>query len=520
MKNFRKKIALAAVGAALATSVVAQTPGDLLRFSQYNYSLGTARSAAMGGAFTSLGADLSSMSINPAGLGMYRSSEFGISPSLTTSATENIFGGNTQSASKTKFTLGNIGAVFNLYQGTGALTSFSLGVGYNKLVDFNTTSMATSGPSGSSILDFFAANATGYKQSQLGSPENDPYASFRGLPVSMWGTSLAYQTYLINPVSNSPDETNYMSGLYSGDKVNPRLRNQNIGSVGEYSIAAGFNINNVFYFGLTMGVQDLYFRNNSVYSEGIVSSEPGQNLRGMDYTRRLTMSGTGVNFKFGMTVRPIENLRIGLAVHTPTFTSMDEEYVEFMSSYFNNSSDDRSLNSAYSVSEYNINSAARLLAGASYTLPGVGLISADYERVWYNGMRIKDTGDWSFEDDMKNSVKDLYKAANNFRAGIEVTPLANLYLRAGYAYYDKCLSDNAIFDNQANINSYQNYSVGLGYRFASNIYLDLTYIYTDYKYSPYSIYYKELSRTEAIDSGLVNTDQNRNTITLSLGFRF
>ena len=53
-------------------------PTDLLELSQTQFNFGTARSMAMAGAFTSLGADLSSMSINPAGLGMYRHSDLSI----------------------------------------------------------------------------------------------------------------------------------------------------------------------------------------------------------------------------------------------------------------------------------------------------------------------------------------------------------------------------------------------------------------------------------------------------------
>lgn len=78
-----KSVMFGAAACLLSTSASAQAAGDLLALSQYNYSFSTARSAALGGAFTSLGADLSSMSINPAGLGMYMSSDFGISPSLT-----------------------------------------------------------------------------------------------------------------------------------------------------------------------------------------------------------------------------------------------------------------------------------------------------------------------------------------------------------------------------------------------------------------------------------------------------
>lgn len=105
------------------------------------------------------------------------------------------------------------------------------------------------------------------------------------------------------------------------------------------------------------------------------------------------------------------------------------------------------------------------MTGISYTLPKVGLISVDYERVWYNGMRLRNTGYWNVEEDTKNMIGDMYKAANNFRAGLELTPLQNFYLRAGYASYGDCSKTN-VYSTSANyptIKSYQNYSAGLGY---------------------------------------------------------
>ena len=54
----------------LVLSNDAMTTGDFFSLSQTQFNFGTARSMAMGGAFASLGGDLASMSINPAGLGM------------------------------------------------------------------------------------------------------------------------------------------------------------------------------------------------------------------------------------------------------------------------------------------------------------------------------------------------------------------------------------------------------------------------------------------------------------------
>ena len=115
----------------------AMSPGDLFSLSQVQFNFSTARSMGMGGAFTSLGADQASMSINPAGLGMYLDNEVAITPmlSLSRSSTEGMtpYQGN----SRNRFALGNIGAVFNVYEGSGRLVSFNLGIGYNRLADYN-----------------------------------------------------------------------------------------------------------------------------------------------------------------------------------------------------------------------------------------------------------------------------------------------------------------------------------------------------------------------------------------------
>ena len=61
-----KKTAITLLLIGMAVCAEAQTMYDALRFSENNYE-GTARTMAMGNAFTALGGDLGSISINPAG---------------------------------------------------------------------------------------------------------------------------------------------------------------------------------------------------------------------------------------------------------------------------------------------------------------------------------------------------------------------------------------------------------------------------------------------------------------------
>ena len=104
-----------------------------------SHPFGTARVMGMGGAFTSLGADLSSMSINPAGLGMYRRNEFSLTPLLS------VAHGQTQGApswvgnNKTRFAFANVGVALNVFESPASpLTSLTLGIGMNRIADFNT----------------------------------------------------------------------------------------------------------------------------------------------------------------------------------------------------------------------------------------------------------------------------------------------------------------------------------------------------------------------------------------------
>ena len=525
-----KKISLiifSSLAAMWSTGINAQTPGDLLKLSQYDYSLGTARSAAMGGAFASLGADLASISINPAGLGMYRGSEVGISLSVLSTDVSSDYLNRKGNASKAKFAPSNpsnIGASFELYRGPGSLTSFSLGVGYNRKIDFSTSSMAFGSGAAHSMTEYFSEKLRGLSESTLLGPESQPYLPFDNYGIDRWGAILGYQTGIMSPVETGSTFYSPWGVLSQTATINPVLRKLQEGSVGEYSLAGGFNFQNSFYFGLAVGIQDIYYKNENNYFESYVGNE--LTLLNMNYIQRLKMDGTGVNFKIGFVARPTDNLRIGLAVHTPTFININEEYVEYMSANYSGQAPNNYLDTPYSLNEYRIQTPTRLMAGLSYTFPGIGLISADYERVWYNGMRLRNMagGNWSYETVIRDEVQELYKAANNFRIGVELTPLSNLFVRAGYANYGDCQrSSDFIFSNQMNVRSYQNYSVGLGYRFKGNFYTDLTYVYTDYKYAPYDIfYYAEGSGSDLFElsSEIVQPKASRHIVTLSLGLKF
>src|SRR4030066_116695 len=89
-----KKVIMLAMGEVfLFTLTFAQKEIDALRYSQLTYG-GTARFTSMAGAFGALGGAFSSLSINPAGIGIYRKSEFTFTPSFFMQGTTSDYKGN------------------------------------------------------------------------------------------------------------------------------------------------------------------------------------------------------------------------------------------------------------------------------------------------------------------------------------------------------------------------------------------------------------------------------------------
>src|ERR1043165_6171354 len=121
--------------------VNAQSDIDALRYSQTSIA-GTARFTSIAGAFGALGGDFSSLSYNPAGVAIYRKSEFTFSPSLYFANTSSDFLGNSYSENRFNFNIPNIGFVYAHPVNTdhAGWKGWSLGIGMNRVNNFQTKS--------------------------------------------------------------------------------------------------------------------------------------------------------------------------------------------------------------------------------------------------------------------------------------------------------------------------------------------------------------------------------------------
>lgn len=518
---------------------------DMLRFAQTDYTSGSARSSAMGGAFTSLGADLSSLSINPAGLGMYQSCDVGVTFSVLSNKT-NIKGigapVNNQRNSQTPMKFNNIGIAFNVWEGSGKLTNINLGVSYNNIASYNSTAAYEVYNQPVSIADVLINQLQdmsmfgGITQDMMNSssePFNNPQ-----IMMSEWGSVLAYQTEVV--YGESDGSYSLHRSLSDHAKTNSYLKTQTRGSSDDFDFSVGGNVSSILYFGASLGVRSINYSESNLYEEAYTNNTVEFPIQFMMYDQYVKVNGSGFNGKFGLTVRPVGGLRIGVAVHTPTYISLTKYYNADMRARFTEATgiNDVTKSSAVNSYSYSYTTPAKLLAGLSYTFGNWGVISADYERVWYNGMRLKNV-DLDVAEHYKEQIKDYYKAGNNLRVGIELKPASFLAFRGGFGYSGNFL--RGVDDKSGELRMFDRYdspvvyktlsgSAGFGLRFNS-VYVDFAYVFNRLSYTPYMLFYYQRDNEEPISQVGSTTDGenfllsykqdiDRHGFMLSLGFRF
>jgi len=338
----------------------AQTADDALRYSQQFYT-GTARSAAMGGAFGALGGDFSSIGINPAGLAVYQSSEFTFTPSMEMRKSSS---GN---LSNEKFTFGisNIGYVASMKTRLGSKDgwqNFNIGIGYNRTNNFRKSSASQVLNSETSMLDVFEANADGLSANQLN--EMTEY--------------LAYETYLLNP--QDENELDYDLPIFPGEKMNQRKTVEERGYMGEFNISFGANYGHKLYLGASIGIQNISYKSTARFTESTLANSKSD-LNDYYLEEYVKTTGVGANFKIGMIYKPTQNIRLGASLHTPTIFSMEDEFQNRMASHFltpdeNGDSNyaNRTLLSSY---EYNYRTPMKFTLSGAVVLSKKAILSLD-----------------------------------------------------------------------------------------------------------------------------------------------
>lgn len=475
-----------------AGKVSAQNEEDVLRYSAPQL-IGTARYMGLGGAYGAVGADFSSLSSNPAGIGLYKRSDFSITPMLKFGNIESSYQGRTGTDSKNNFALGNVGFVLN-FETSSKLDSrpfrnFQLGFGNNRITDFNNKTYIQGVNSQNSLLDTYLIYA-GNKN-----PEN----------LYAFDTRLAFDTYLIDTVPGEPIPTYVNAYSYIGGFTSALQRKsiETEGSMNEWVISGGMNVNEQLYFGVTFGFPRIRYYQESTYNE-VNQTEPNRDLDQFSYYEELETTGTGVNIKIGTIFRPLDWIRIGAAYHSPTwFNDMNDRWSTRMTAYYTNS-DQFSAYSPIGEYSYDIKTPSKFLGSLALFFGNNGLVSADYEYVNYGNGRLGPNIDFSTQNEV---IKNNFDAASNFRVGTEWR-VGLVQLRGGYAHYA------SPFKSGINDGEIQHITAGLGYR-GKQYYMDAALVYS-LSEMDYFLYGSNLISPVPT---AVNTQKNYNFL-LTIGYKF
>ena len=472
------------------SSLFSQNSSDALRYSRILYS-GSARFQGLGGAFGAVGAEFSSIATNPGGLGLYNSSEFSFGPSFRLETSYSDYNSEINRDYKLNVGMGNLGMVFHLpgnSKNSSGFKGFNIGFGMNRQNDFNSRIFMEGVNNKNSLLTQYVDilnNTPGGLTPQM-IDEQYPFDIATAYNANL---IYLYDTLHLIYKNDAPN-----GGVIQAKSVTTR------GSINEFDFAFGANFNDRLYFGATIGVPLISYYEISHYSE-IKNDTSVHYFRSMTFDQELQTHGTGINFKVGLIYRPANWVRIGAAIHTPTYYgNMRDSWNSNMVGEFDDGI--YSSSSPLGSFDYQLTTPFRAIGSLAFIISNFGLISGEYEYVDYSQARLNANGT-SFSSENAD-IQNKYKSPLNLRIGTEWR-IQSFMIRGGFGYYGS--------PYQPGINTAEMYtgSFGLGYR-VKHFFCDLSYFWTQTKENYY--FY---------DPTMVNPSKNRyttSTVTTTVGFRF
>ena len=474
MKNVRYGLALAALCS--SSMLFSQGVVDALKYSQQDIR-GTARYMGMAGAFGALGGDITTLSQNPAGIGVYRNSDIAATIDLSNQVSSVNTAGNRMSDSKFNVSCNNFGFVWTVRFNQEALKNLNFGFAYNKQKSFDRSYKAGySGITGASSLSGYIAHLSeGYSVADLAYPDNsgssyDPYNN------NPWLNVLGYQSYLINPKSTTGNTWNSVVG--NGTNTTGDLYVREKGSIDEYNFNVGGNI---------------YFR------LGFAFHTP-------NYYKMTDSYVASVKYDFNESGTRYDDL-----AETPS------------GSY-----------------DYEFQSPWRMIASAAYVFGQSGILSFDYAYTSSNNMSFDDPYSVDAFYKTNQEITEMVSPMHTFKIGGEFRITPQISARLGYAYQTSPVKSEYrsgreiptagtltmfTLDRETNY-----FTVGLGYRF-SNVYVDMAYMHryrrselfpfsplpaaVDNPYNP-----DQTEPSLAISPQISSLTDHNNSFVLTLGVKF
>ena len=540
MKTF-KHILFASVLMASMTATAQETYQDTkLAAPQLT---GTARYIGMGGAMEALGADISTISSNPAGVGLFRKSQVSLSAGvIAQSGAENYteyqgahidFNGK-----KSHPTFDQAGFVWSpKFKGNSWM---NLAFNYHKSTDFGQILNAAASLSGASQNKITAAKH--YEKVDGWTSVDANYGGYNN-------NSGNYQNGLLNVDENGElayaEANKYVFGQYQH------------GYIGDYDFNISGSINNRVWLGLTVGIHDVHYNSNSLYSEDLVDGNYTESFE------QLKITGTGFDVKGCVIFRPVEDspFRIGAYFNSPIFYDLTLSGDNDVTMDGKNTP--ATYNDAQGVAQpcyfkgdkgqsidydFRLNTPWKVGVSMGHTVGNFLALGATYEYAWFDHMdnRVKDGGyydDWyggyyetsSSDDAMNADTRANLKGVSIFKIGAEIKPVDMFSIRLGYNYVSPMFRDGAYRDQTIGSNGvdvststdYTNwkatnrFTCGFGFNY-ENLTIDVAYQYSMQKgdFYPFVSYDNTDNSSLSCVAQSSKVDNKRHQLLMTIGYKF
>jgi hypothetical protein len=459
-----KKILFLLMACLVLTYSNGQNINDGLRYG-IDRTTGSARYAALSGAFGALGGDLSAIGLNPASSAVFIANDMSVSFGVLDRKNNSVYFGTEGRGIDTDMVLNQTGIVFVFpnYNSNSKWKKFTVGLNYNATQNHD-DDLYIRGNGNTSIAQYFLALAQGIPLNLLQTQGGESISSLYTFLGETEGTAaqnafLGFQGYIIDPLNpDNPNNTQYVSNIAPG-RFNQEYYIASTGYNGKYTTNFGAQYTDKIYMGINLNFHSInYVETNFLFES---NSNPGSTVNRVEFENNLSVLGSGFSAQIGGIAKITNEFRLGITYDTPTWYRISEETTQFLRT--------RRMENGISITEvvdprvlnvfadYNLRTPGRYALSAAYIFGKQGLISIDYS--------YKDYSQTKFSSNLFSEFAPLNTAINNTLKGVSTIKAGGEYrinelsLRAGMQY------EESPYKNKTTVGDLTGFSLGMGYNF-------------------------------------------------------
>lgn len=407
---------------------IAQNDIDAIRYTNKKFG-STAKSMSIAGAVGSLGADVSSASVNPAGLAQYKKGEFSFSAGFINNKNVSTYMGNSVADNVFKMNIPNFGLVFANQTATKkdeqGWKNYTFAMNMARVADFNRVINFEGINTETSLMDYFAERANGSTVKQIRASDDDFDNGFSSK------TTMAWESYLFDSIGDRKYAANASPIFHN---INQKGVMQQSGGMNEYNFSLAGNYSDVVYLGATLSYTSVNFKETRTHAE---TNDPANvspySMDNFTYSENLHTRGGGFSGRLGIIVKPHDYLRFGASLQTPQIINLTDTYDFSINSTIRNGTN-FNFDSKKGNYEYSLQTPGRYTLSATGIIGKMGFISADMEGVDYSAMRLRSDIQNSAMESANDVIRNNYTNAINYRIGGELV-IDEFRLRGGFASY-------------------------------------------------------------------------------------